>query len=58
MPLWFGQTQDYVAALRNGDKVYTENNCWHVKRHLNATEIGLPETGVRSILSLGLALLS
>ena len=32
MPLWFGQTQDYVAALRNGAILYWRTIRRHVKR--------------------------
>lgn len=47
MPLWFGQTQDYVAALRNGDNTYTGEQFAGMSNGMNATEIGLPENGVR-----------
>lgn len=47
MTLWFGQTQDYVAAKRNGDDTYNGDQFSGLPNGMNATEIGLPENNVR-----------
>lgn len=47
MTLWFGQTQDYVAAKRNGDDTYDGEQFSGLPNGMNATEIGLPENNVR-----------